>query len=202
MGCQIDETETFFGDPDSQIVYVNKVGTFGLDSRVEVIAPHGGSPVSRRLLIRVHQYLAGDGAKGIPSNGAKTRGGYCVEWFGMETDTRPISSGCRRSGRAGWPAVLRRCSRSYRPTRSCSCWIGRGPSSAASTLGPGRRRGRMGCWSSHDATCPDDLQQSRSPRVTGFRPGAAWRAASAELLRRCRGWWLTVDIEGYQPASR
>ncbi|CAE7909221.1 unnamed protein product, partial [Symbiodinium sp. KB8] len=107
MGCQIDETETFFGDPDSQIVYVNKVGTFGLDSRVEVIAPHGGSPVSRRLLIRVHQYLAGDGAKGIPSNGAKTRGGYCVEWFGMETDTRPISSGCRRSGRAGWPAVLR-----------------------------------------------------------------------------------------------
>ena len=30
MGCQIDVEETIPGDPDSQIVYVNKVGTFGL----------------------------------------------------------------------------------------------------------------------------------------------------------------------------
>eukprot|EP00439_Symbiodinium_sp_Y106_P011908 s5626_g1.t2 len=30
MGCQIDGEETVDGDPDSQIVYVNKVGTFGL----------------------------------------------------------------------------------------------------------------------------------------------------------------------------
>ena len=30
MGCQIDMEETIPGDPDSQIVYVNKVGTFGL----------------------------------------------------------------------------------------------------------------------------------------------------------------------------
>ena len=29
MGCQIDEKETIPGDPDSQLVYVNKVGTFG-----------------------------------------------------------------------------------------------------------------------------------------------------------------------------
>ena len=30
IGCQIDMEETIPGDPDSQIVYVNKVGTFGL----------------------------------------------------------------------------------------------------------------------------------------------------------------------------
>ena len=29
MGCQIDMEETILGDPDSQIVYVNKVGTSG-----------------------------------------------------------------------------------------------------------------------------------------------------------------------------
>ena len=29
LGCQIDDTETVPGDPDSQVVYVNQVGVLG-----------------------------------------------------------------------------------------------------------------------------------------------------------------------------
>ena len=45
MGCQLDTEETVPGDPDSQIVCVNKVGTFGLSPASywwTRISPHVG----------------------------------------------------------------------------------------------------------------------------------------------------------------
>ena len=53
MGCQIDEKETIPGDPDSQLVYVNKVGTFGLSPAsywwTSLWDKGYPSPVGRRL---------------------------------------------------------------------------------------------------------------------------------------------------------
>ena len=102
MGCQIDEEETIPDDPDSQLVYVNKVGTFGLSpasywwTRIaacgirathHLLAP--GYPLELLLYADdlesplSYLFLA---VLGYPFKWAKTRGGYCVEWLGMETD--------------------------------------------------------------------------------------------------------------------
>ena len=112
MGCQVDGEETVDGDPDSQIVYVNKVGTFGLSpasywwTRIAacgIRATHHllgpGYPMDMLLYADDLEALGiGRGRQGIPLcylflsvlgypfKWAKTRGGYCVEWLGMETD--------------------------------------------------------------------------------------------------------------------
>ena len=128
MGCQIDGEETVDGDPDSQIVYVNKVGTFGLSpascwwTRMAVCgirATHHllgpGHPMDMLLYADDLEAL-GIGARGrqgiplcylflsvlgYPFKWAKTRGGYCVEWLGMETDYSCYKLGMSAK-RAAW----------------------------------------------------------------------------------------------------
>ena len=128
MGCQIDGEETVDGDPDSQIVYVNKVGTFGLSpasywwTRIAacgIRATHHllgpGYPMDMLLYADDLEAL-GIGARGrqgiplcylflsvlgYPFTWAKTRGGYCVEWLGMETDYSCYKLGMSAK-RAAW----------------------------------------------------------------------------------------------------
>eukprot|EP00439_Symbiodinium_sp_Y106_P030423 s1536_g3.t1 len=128
MGCQIDGEETVDGDPDSQIVYVNKVGTFGLSpasywwTRIAacgIRATHhllGPGYPMEMLLYADDLEALGIGARGrqgiplcylflsvlgYPFKWAKTRGGYCVEWLGMETDYSCYKLGLSAQ-RAAW----------------------------------------------------------------------------------------------------
>ena len=113
LGCQVDTEEATPGDPDSQIVYVNKVGTFGLScasywwTRIAACglrATHhllGASYPVDMLLYADDLETLGTGARGrqgiplsytylaamgYPFKWPKTRGGFKVEWLGMETD--------------------------------------------------------------------------------------------------------------------
>ena len=113
LGCQIDASEEIPGDPESQIVYVNKVDTFGVScasnwwTRISAagIRPthHVLSPeFMLDLLLYVDDLesldLGASGRKGMPLSycymsllgfffkWAKTRGCFRVEWLGMETE--------------------------------------------------------------------------------------------------------------------
>eukprot|EP00439_Symbiodinium_sp_Y106_P081182 s905_g20.t1 len=109
MGCQIDMEETIPGDPESQIVYVNKVGTFGLSpagdwwTRIAacgIRATHHllgpGYPIDLLLYADDLEALriGSEGRKGIPlldillSGPRLEDSGWlsAVEWLGMETE--------------------------------------------------------------------------------------------------------------------
>ena len=89
-GCQIDTEETVPGDPDSQIVYVNNVGTFGLSP-----ASYWWTRIAACGIRATHHLL------GYPCKWAKTRGGYRVEWLGMETERSSYRLGMSNK-RASW----------------------------------------------------------------------------------------------------
>ena len=128
MGCQLSTEETVLGDPDSQLVYVNLVGTFGLscasywwtriaacgvrlvyhllgprfpldlllyaddlESLGRTLAGRQGTPLSYLFLATL----------GYPFKWPKTRGGFRVEWLGMETDYPGHQLGLSKK-RAGW----------------------------------------------------------------------------------------------------
>ena len=113
LACQVDAREEVPGDPASQTVYVNQVGTFGLSCASywwTRIAACGlrltyhllGPDFPLDLLLYADDLEAmGKGAKGrrgiplsylflatlgYPFKWAKTRGGFRVEWLGMETE--------------------------------------------------------------------------------------------------------------------
>ena len=111
LACQVDAKEEVPGDPASQTVYVNRVGTFGLScasywwTRIaacglrltyHLLGPGfpldlllyaddleamGRGPRGRRGIPLSYLFLATLGYKW-----AKTRGGFRVEWLGMETE--------------------------------------------------------------------------------------------------------------------
>ena len=113
LACQVDAKEEVPGDPASQTVYVNQVGTFGLScasywwTRVaacglrltyHLLGPDfpldlllyaddleamGKGPKGRRGIPLSYLFLA---TLGYPFKWAKTRGGFRVEWLGMETE--------------------------------------------------------------------------------------------------------------------
>ena len=113
LACQVDAEEETFGDPASQTVYVNLVATFGLScasywwTRIaacglrltyHLLGPGfpldmllyaddlesmGRGAKGRRGIPLSYLYLA---ALGYPFKWAKTRGGFRVEWLGMETE--------------------------------------------------------------------------------------------------------------------
>ena len=113
LACQVDAKEEIPGDPASQTVYVNRVGTFGLScasywwTRIaacglrltyHLLGPNfpldlllyaddleamGRGPRGRRGIPLSYLFLA---TLGYPFKWAKTRGGFRVEWLGMETE--------------------------------------------------------------------------------------------------------------------
>ena len=113
LACQVDTKEEVPGDPASQTVYVNLVGTFGLScasywwTRIaacglrltyHLLGPDfpldlllyaddleamGKGFRGRRGIPLSYLFLA---ALGYPFKWAKTRGGFRVEWLGMETE--------------------------------------------------------------------------------------------------------------------
>ena len=113
LACQVDTKEEVPGDPASQTVYVNLVGTFGLScasywwTRIaacglrltyHLLGPDfpldlllyaddleamGKGPRGRRGILLSYLFLA---TLGYPFKWAKTRGGFRVEWLGMETE--------------------------------------------------------------------------------------------------------------------
>ena len=127
LACQVDAEEETPGDPASQTVYVNLVGTFGLScasywwTRVaacglrltyHLLGPGfpldmllyaddlesmGRGAKGRRGIPLSYLYLA---AFGYPFKWAKTRGGFRVEWLGMETEYPSYKLGL--SKRATW----------------------------------------------------------------------------------------------------
>ena len=128
LACQVDAEEETPGDPASQAVYVNLVGTFGLScasywwTRVaacglrltyHLLGPGfpldmllyaddlesmGRGAKGRRGIPLSYLYLA---ALGYPFKWAKTRGGFRVEWLGMETEyPRPLAEAMIGSSRA------------------------------------------------------------------------------------------------------
>ena len=112
LACQVDTKEEVPGDPASQTVYVNLVGTFGLSCASNWwtrIAACGlrltyhllGPDFPLDLLLYADDLEAmGKGLRGrrgiplsylfltlgYPFKWAKTRGGFRVEWLGMETE--------------------------------------------------------------------------------------------------------------------
>ena len=128
MGCQVDDKEELEGDPGSQSVYVNKVGTFGLSPASywwTRIAACGlrlthhlmGPDYELELLLYADDLeVLGMGAKGrqgipmcylllasvgFPFKWAKTRGGFRVEWLGLETEYVSYKLGLSKK-RADW----------------------------------------------------------------------------------------------------
>ncbi|OLQ03582.1 Anthranilate N-benzoyltransferase protein 2 [Symbiodinium microadriaticum] len=98
MGCQLSTEETIPGDPDSQLVYVNLVGTFGLSC-----ASYWWTRIAERLqgdraFPFSYLFLA---TLGYPFKWPKTRGGFRVEWLGMETDYPGHQLGLSKK-RADW----------------------------------------------------------------------------------------------------
>ena len=113
LACQVDTKEEVPGDPASQTVYVNRVGTFGLScarywwTRIaacglrltyHLLGPGfpldlllyaddleamGRGPRGRRGIPLSYLFLA---TLGYPFKWAKTRGSFRVEWLGMETE--------------------------------------------------------------------------------------------------------------------
>ena len=102
LACQVDAKEEVPGDPASQTVYVNQVGTFGLSCAsywwTRLLGPDfpldlllyaddleamGKGPKGRRGIPLSYLFLA---TLGYPFKWAKTRGGFRVEWLGMETE--------------------------------------------------------------------------------------------------------------------
>ena len=113
LACQVDAKEEVPGDAASQTVYVNQVGTFGLScasywwTRIaacglrltyHLLGPDfplylllyaddleamGKGPRGRRGIPLSYLFLA---TLGYPFKWAKTRGGFRVEWLGMETE--------------------------------------------------------------------------------------------------------------------
>ena len=128
MGCQLSTEETIPGDPDSQLVYVNLVGTFGLScasywwTRIaacgvrlvyHLLGPRfpldlllyaddleslGRTPAGRQGIPLSYLFLA---TLGYPFKWPKTRGGFRVEWLGMETDYPGHQLGLSKK-RADW----------------------------------------------------------------------------------------------------
>ncbi|CAE7312401.1 abhd17c, partial [Symbiodinium microadriaticum] len=123
-----DVEETIPGDPDSQLVYVNLVGTFGLScasywwTRIaacgvrlvyHLLGPRfpldlllyaddleslGRTPAGRQGIPLSYLFLA---TLGYPFKWPKTRGGFRVEWLGMETDYPGHQLGLSKK-RADW----------------------------------------------------------------------------------------------------
>ena len=83
----MDAEEETPDDPASQTVYVNLVGTFGFPLDMLLYADDlesmGRGAKGRRGIPLSYLYLA---ALGYPFKWAKTRGGFRVEWLGMETE--------------------------------------------------------------------------------------------------------------------
>ena len=128
LGCQIDTVEEIEGDPDSQTVYVNKVGTFGVScasywwtriSAAGIRATHHllGPEFMLDLLLYADDLeslgVGLSGRKGIPLSycfmslfgfpfkWAKTRVGFRVEWLGMGTEYSSYRLGLTLK-RANW----------------------------------------------------------------------------------------------------
>ncbi|CAE7693021.1 DSK1, partial [Symbiodinium necroappetens] len=128
MGCQLSTEETVPENPDSQLVYVNLVGTFGLScasywwTRIaacgvrlvyHLLGPKfpldlllyaddleslGRTPAGRQGIPLSYLFLA---TLGYPFKWPKARGGFRVEWLGMETDYPGHQLGLSKKS-AGW----------------------------------------------------------------------------------------------------
>ena len=129
LGCQIDASEEIPGDPDSQTVYVNKVGTLGVSCAsywwTRISAAGAGIRATRRLLgpeFMLDLLLYADDLESLglcasrrdsaklllymslldfPFKWAKMRGVFCVEWLGLETEYNSYRLGLTKR-RADW----------------------------------------------------------------------------------------------------
>ena len=195
MGCQIDMEETIPGDPESQIVYVNKVGTFGLSpagdwwTRIAacgIRATHHllgpGYPIDLLLYADDLEALriGSEGRKGIPlldillSGPRLEDSGWlsAVEWLGMETEYSSYRLGMSRK-RASW----------------LSAWLN--DKVTAARLQPRRCLGPLHAWSSaiqgnrsDDAEGPHEMasRQARHGREATTASDSLLRATTSELL--------------------
>ena len=109
-------------DEDSQIVYVNKVGTFGVScasywwtriSAAGIIATHHllGPEFVLDLLLYADDLKSlwlGLWAQGhTPSfKWAKVRCGFCAEWLGMETEYNSYPLGLTKSSLCAWSSAI------------------------------------------------------------------------------------------------
>ena len=127
MACQLDSPDGPQGQLDESCVYINKVGTFGVNcasywwTRIAacgIRATHhllGRCPIDlllyaddlesvattkrgRIAIVLSYCYLT---AFGYPFKWSKTRGGYRVEWLGMETEYSSYRLGLTEK-RATW----------------------------------------------------------------------------------------------------
>ena len=151
------------GQLDNSCVYINKVGTFGVNCASYWATHHlvGRCPIDMLLYADDLESLATTRSKriaivlsycyltalGYPFKWSKTRGGYRVEWLGMETEYSSSRLGLTEKranwlvawyGRRSGPAMLLLSAWTGRPQHALSCSKGR----SRSRSGSGSRRSR------------------------------------------------------------
>ena len=238
LACQVDAKEEIPGDPASQTVYVNRVGTFGLScasywwTRIaacglrltyHLLGPNfpldlllyaddleamGRGPRGRRGIPLSYLFLA---TLGYPFKWAKTRGGFRVEWLGMETEYPTYKLGLslkRATWLVEWLRLLARTGKTEAKA------FAQGWSSAvqgkpgALTL-PTMVRVLCG-WLADRLESGGRLQQPE-PLLDGEAPlsfftdakaeaGRAWVGGLLELVDGCQGPWFSLEVvESWAP---
>ena len=238
LACQVDAKEEVPGDPASQTVYVNQVGTFGLScasywwTRIaacglrltyHLLGPDfpldlllyaddleamGKGPRGRRGIPLSYLFLA---TLGYPFKWAKTRGGFRVEWLGMETEypTYKLRLSLKRATwLVEWLRLLARTGRpGARETRFClhCARLGTpllGAATRPLTL-PTMVRVLCG-WladrleSGGRLQKPEPLLESAAP-LSFFtdakaEAGRAWIGGFLELVDGCQGPWFSLEV--------
>ena len=252
MGCQLSTEETIPGDPDSQLVYVNLVGTFGLScasywwTRIaacgvrlvyHLLGPRfpldlllyaddleslGRTPAGRQGIPLSYLFLA---TLGYPFKWPKTRGGFRVEWLGMETDYPGHQLGLSKK-RADW--LRDKASRGRVSAKEFSQGLGRLGFAAMALDWERPFLGPLHAWSSAvqtkvgTLTVPTMLRvlclwlaerleaggrlQRPAPLVEEGTPlsfftdakaeaGKAWIGGFLELVPGCQGPWFSLEVQ-------
>ena len=245
LACQVDTKEEVPGDPASQTVYVNLVGTFGLScasywwTRIaacglrltyHLLGPDfpldlllyaddleamGKGPRGRRGIPLSYLFLA---TLGYPFKWAKTRGGFRVEWLGMETEypTYKLGLSLKRAtwlvefkglGRLGFASIALDWERPFLgPLHAWSSAVQGKP--GALTL---PTMVRVLCGWLADRLDSGGRLQKPEPLLEGGAPlsfftdakaeaGRAWIGGFLELVDGCQKPWFSLEVvESWPP---
>ena len=241
LACQVDTKEEVPGDPASQTVYVNLVGTFGLScasywwTRIaacglrltyHLLGPDfpldlllyaddleamGKGPCGRRGIPLSYLFLA---TLGYPFKWAKTRGGFRVEWLGMETEYPTYKLGLslkRATWLVEWLRLLARTGKTE--AKAFAQGLGRlGFASAWSSAVQGKPGAltlptmvRVLCGWLADRLESGGRLQKPEPLLEGEAPlsfftdakaeaGRAWIGGFLELVDGCQGPWFSLEV--------
>ena len=210
LGCQVNLDEEVPGDPAAQTVYVNLVGTFGIScasywwSRIAVrglrlthhlLGPEypidmlfyaddleslGCGAKGRQGIPLSYLYFA---SLGYPFKWAKSRGGFRVEWLGMETEYSSFRLGLsakRALWRVSW--LRQTVETGYITAKEMAQGLGRLGFAAMSLDWEKPFLGPLYAWSSAVQGCQGPLKVPTILRVLGSR--IADRLEKGDRLQR------------------